>query len=175
MNHPTRALCMLLLVCGIASPAAAQWEQGGITWMAGPNGSSVNDCPGNCGAGCSDHYNPCGGPNQYWDMQFLAGPNYTFTGVYQSCVPTGGEGYHEIYETTKDWYEAIGRWSYHGWYRTACANHDAICSWETFPMCAAWAGCGSDGGQNQTWSYDEYITGYIITRYESVGTYPGPC
>ena len=49
----------------------------------GPNWASVTSpddnylsdtCEGNCGGGCNDSPNPCGGPAQYWQLDFVDGP-----------------------------------------------------------------------------------------------------
>jgi hypothetical protein len=173
MNQLTRVFCLVVLACGMASSAATEWQQAGITWYGGPDGSHVDDCAGNCGAGCSDHANPCGGPDQYWDLQFLDGPTYTGTETEQECRQTGKEVF-AIYDITKDYYQAMGRWTYHGWVMPGCQSHDSICGWETFPLCAWWTGCG-DYGWEDTWSYDEHLAGYVITREHYVGTYSGTC
>jgi hypothetical protein len=71
MSNKGRWICLAaLLTMGVtgSSTTLLGWTQDGIEWLAHPVGSSAGDCFGNCGAGCSDTWNICGGPTQYWDL-----------------------------------------------------------------------------------------------------------
>lgn len=170
MRWLVRVVFIALGFCGSVSAADAQWVQGSIRWNALPQGSNVGDCAGNCGAGCSSTNNPCGGPRQYWELEYLDGPNLTSqeSGIY-AC----DQGSGHVFIVNADFYEAMGKWTYHGWESTACLSHDAVCGWETFPLCVIWGGCTSEW--NQTWSYNEYITGYQLSVVSYWGQYPGGC
>lgn len=157
-----RVLLGTIVLCWLPSQVSAYWFQDGIEWHVWPSGSSVGDCFANCGAGCSDHVNPCGGPAQYWDLVIIAGP-----GLFQSgweateCV----DGQFFI----REWHEyhAIGTWTYHGWVKPGCITHDYYCN-QWLIGCVLFFGCG-DPGWTDTWSYDEWMRGYTTTPYEFGG------
>jgi hypothetical protein len=161
-----------------ATSASAQWRQNGIDWAATPHGSQTNpdpDCLGNCGAGCSNNINPCGGPPQYWELTFIAGPDYVGSRRWQECVDRevqpGSPPVGHWITYREDEYQAIGRWLYHGWYGTGCRAHDELCSNPVDPECAMWTGCGETYAQ--TWWYDEWMRGFTRTEEEVIRTeYP---
>lgn len=156
---------VLVVLLGLGSAKGeATWTQGGITWNVSPSGSSVGGCFGNCGGGCSDSWNICGGPTQYWDMAFTAGPD--LQGVVDDYECYGGIYYVRHWEM----YYAIGRWTYHRWVKPGCVTHDVYCSpWNI--ACLAFFGCGSPGSSD-TWSYDEWMVGYKDVGLEFEGS---PC
>ncbi len=48
-----------------------RYPQDGIDWNTTPNSHAIpGECFGNCGGGCSDAWNPCGGPTQYWELTY---------------------------------------------------------------------------------------------------------
>lgn len=150
----------LAIVLGLfvtASSASAGWVQDGINWQAWPSGASGGiDCFGNCGAGCSNKANPCGGPKQYWSLSYVAGPNVVGQGIADYCVDYG-DGVGAWYTETWNVYNAIGRWTYHGWVKPGCLTHDVYCNqWKI--GCVVFFGCG-DPGWTDTWSYDQWMVG----------------
>jgi hypothetical protein len=156
-------LFLIGLFIGVASSASAGWVQDGIDWKAWPKSSSVGDCFGNCGAACSDRVNPCGGPRQYWDLVLTGGPVKTQTG-WEATSCEAGEYYVRPYTE----YHAMGRWTYHGWVKPFCIAHDATCN-QLIVGCLWAAPCGI--GHTKTWSYQEWMRGYTLGRWE----YGGPC
>lgn len=157
-----RILFISVVVATWASTAEAQWWQNGIAWNAWPSGSSVGDCFGNCGAGCSGNVNPCGGPPRYWELQFLAGPHRVEDSYYEACNEIG-----ELWGYTHEMYQAIGRWTFHGHVMTGCISHDATCN-QWILGCALYFGCGSVVGSD-TWSYDEWMQGSVFVSANQVG------
>jgi len=154
MRRQTRlVLAALLLFC--VGDVASAWNQDGLFGLPDPSGSNVvGECFGNCGAGCSSAWNPCGGRNQYWDLQWEAGPNVIESTVWFVCIAPFELGYIPV-----DTYEAIGLWTYHGYYTNGCAMHDAVCQgWWDFD-CINFHGCGSYS-EDRDWTYEQYMHGY---------------
>lgn len=164
----TKQLARLMVAVSLLSAtpaiASAEWIQGGILWNVTPSGSSVGDCFGNCGAGCGDAANPCRGPRQYWDLEFLAGPDSV--GTFQRATCTPGEFGNEYFEEIHERFQAIGRWTYYGQVAPGCIVHDFWCtSWMV--GCFMFAGCGSPGWPD-SWSYDEWMEGTRVVSREYV-------
>jgi len=157
------ALVMAIGVASWQATPAASWIQGGITWYANPSGSNVNDCFGNCGAGCSDNVNPCGGPSQYWDLTYVAGPDQVGTSYDYFCV----DG--TLWEYDYADFQAIGTWTYHGYVTNGCISHDGWCN-QWLIGCVAFFGCDNPGW-NGTWSYNEWMQGRQVTQVTEIG----PC
>ena len=152
--------------CGpCPEPGDVRYPDGDIDWSTiHPDGSHVGDCFANCGAGCSDHVNVCGGPAQYWELELLSEPT-TETRGHGKCQGT------DLILITYEAYVADGRWTYHGWVKPGCISHDYYCN-EWLVGCAMWAGCG-DPGWTDTWSYElplERIKQYLA--YENLGYDP---
>jgi hypothetical protein len=167
-------LRIMLVTCAVLALSssrlqATSWFQNGIYWAAGPDGSQVNDCPGNCGAGCGSFANPCGGRAQYWELEVVVGPNQ----IAGPQTWVGCEGSSELFLETFNTYEAIGRWTYHGHAATGCEAHDAICGPETIPLCVFFAGCGEE--YDWDWSYEQYMIGHELLAFTYLGSYPGNC
>jgi hypothetical protein len=162
-----RGITLLLLAAlftGAASSASAGWVQSGIDWQAWPSARSAGDCFGNCGAGCSTSANVCGGPAQYWNLTFNAGPDWFQSGWEATpCVE------NQYYVRQWDEYHAIGLWSYHGWVMPGCISHDLYCN-QWLIGCLLFFGCGSPGWTD-TWSYQQWMRGYTVGRWE----YGGEC
>jgi hypothetical protein len=155
------AAIFLALAVGAWSPNASAWWANGIDWMASPHGGNVGDCFGNCGAGCSNTWNVCGGPPQYWDLTLIAGPDLVASSVDTMC-----EDRH-LLERTVERYQAVGTWTYHGWVAPLCVTHDVTCSW--WMLGCLWvAPCGEPQGE-QSWSYDEYMQGFAFGPWITVG------
>jgi hypothetical protein len=160
-----RLVVAMSLTCAMPAVASADWYQDGVVWKVTPSGSSVGDCFGNCGAGCNSFANPCGGPGQYWEMQFLAGPDLVGTVQRASCTP--GESGNEYYEEVHEKFQAIGRWTYHGHVTPGCIAHDFHCNgW--LIGCVLWTGCLSPSWQDE-WSYDEWMVGLRMISREYMG------
>jgi hypothetical protein len=146
---------------------------GGISWRTPPSGKKAGDCVGNCGAGCGDSINPCGGPEQYWELTLKAEPTLFQSGVERTeCV--GGAYYVRPWEEV----HAIGSFTYHGFVKDLCFQHDLLCEpkWydpTSWALCAYWYGCGLAPGHTKTWSSpDELMRGY---RYTGQFEYGGAC
>jgi hypothetical protein len=155
----------VLFVCGLPSPLSAQWTQGGINWRAWPSGSSVGDCFGNCGAGCSDSPNGgCSGSKQYWQLTLVSGPAYVGSGQDYEC----DSEYGNMWTRRWDEYHATGRWSYHGWVMPGCITHDLTCN-QFYVGCLLFFGCGGPGW-NHTWSYNQWMRGYAYHGWEYFGS-----
>jgi len=152
-------LVFVFLLGGMVPSASAGWYQDGIEWAHWPTGSQGGiNCFGNCGAGCSSSVNPCGGPQQHWTLEIIAGPDAIGTAYDVHCYQTSyqwGPRWKEHWTT----YQAIGRWTYHGWVTPGCISHDATCNqWQI--GCIVFFGCGSPGWTDE-WSYDAWMTGNV--------------
>lgn len=154
-------------ICQWPSPGQGQvrYPNDGINWSSVPNGSAAGNCYGNCGAGCSDNVNPCGGPTQYWELTYASGPQYGPIYSWQ-CVGTS------FYRITHMGHTAIGRWTYHGYVKPGCWLHDGTCPELTFLGCLWFAGCGSPGWADE-WSYDQlmYAFDYEV-GWDYLGEHP---
>ncbi len=165
MRHlRTFASLVVLFVCA-ARPTAAQirYPIDGFVWYSVPNGEIVGHCFGNCGAGCSDFMNPCGGRQQYWELQILSEPQ-----------PVGGEWWD-----TECWtdtlmlvrfvpHQAWARWTYYGHAASGCESHDARCPEVFYIGCLIWTGCGPEW--DQEWWYEELIEGDKRADVEPIGS-----
>jgi hypothetical protein len=127
-----------------------RYPSDGIEWNTSPGWDTVGNCRGNCGAGCSDHYNPCGGPTQYWQLTYLQAPVY---GTWETYRCQGPDLWYDVWIG----YKATGRWTYHGWAAPGCVTHDQTCPEWSFLGCLWWAGCGSPTW-GATWYYDLSLT-----------------
>jgi hypothetical protein len=150
-----------------SAPIQVLYPNDGINWYTSPQGWRVDDCPGNCGAGCSDNVNPCGGPLQYWELSYVSGPNY---GPFSIFYCSDGERLKETYMG----HTALGRWTYYGHVAPGCISHDSVCPEWTFFGCILFFGCGSPEWSD-TWSYDVGLSSvdYLISQ-EYLGTCSGP-
>ena len=156
----------LALAIGASSARVSAWWASGIDWWAGPNGTNVGDCVGNCGAGCSSNFNVCSGPPQYWELTIIAGPDLNASGIDYDCQDGGW------YERTWERYQAIGTWTYHGWVAPLCIAHDITCSW--WLLGCLWAApCGSPQYED-SWSYNEWMQGYTPLQRIMACTLPLP-
>ncbi len=166
-------ITLIAVVCGFGAPSlllAQVFQDAGVTWYGVPDGSEVDDCPGNCGAGCSSTFNPCGGSAQYWESQIVSGPTLVADND-QVLVCLGGSNHVAI--ATLDVYSGIARHTYYGSSSAACAEHDGLCGWETFPLCAVWTGCSQN--HDDEWWYDTAVSGYQVVSLQYWGEYPGTC
>jgi hypothetical protein len=124
-----------------------------------PDQSRVGDCAGNCGAGCSDTFDVCNGAEQYWEMEYLSGPDS------QSICVVGCDGDDTVIREFQG-YQAAVRWTYHGWLQEGCSFHDSYCSqWN--PACLLFTGCWGSG-ESHTWSYDDTLTRITSNELSSV-------
>jgi hypothetical protein len=163
IRRVVKPILLVALFSGIAASATAGWVQNGIDWRAWPSAGPAGDCFGNCGADCSSNLNPCGGPRQYWDLAFTAGPDRVQSGMEASpCVE------NQYFIRKWDEFHAIGRWSYHGWVKPGCITHDLYCN-DWIIGCVLFFGCGSPGWTD-TWSYQEWMRGYTVGPWEYGGT-----
>jgi hypothetical protein len=166
--------CLLFssVVTALANDVHYPTEDGHRWWMwAQPNGGNVGDCYGNCGAGCSDGWNPCGGRHQYWDLTITGGPNDVPGYEWPETVCEGDQ----LLEVIWGRYEAWGNWTYYGHVAVGCIAHDAICPEFWLVGCLGFAGCGSEW--DDEWSYDTYFVGerrYQVTYYGSCSNPPDP-
>lgn len=149
-----------------APPPAFVWAYGSVLypndghdWTANiPCAYCVGDCFGNCGKGCSDSVNPCGGPWQHWKLTLATPAEY---GI-ESYV-CEGEDRHRI---RWDGYRANGIWTYHGYRAVGCVLHDAYCR-EGWLGCLVYAGCGS--GSPWQWSWNTQVFSSNWSNYSVVG------
>src|SRR5712691_5400028 len=142
---------------------------GGIRWLTSPDGSNVGDCFGNCGAGCGDAWNPCGGRSQFWELQIVSDPDEISLPLVQ-C--NGAAMVLAHYRG----YSAVGQWTYRGHSAFGCAIHDYFCGPESgYVGCVLFAGCGSEFDED--WSYTENISGTTdeLQGYEVLDPYHYSC
>jgi hypothetical protein len=153
--------CALLFALASVLPASADyivrpWNTDADWSSESPNRNApeLQECFGNCGAGCSDAWNPGCGGSQYWELQILS-----------DLQPTGyRKGDFMCYGGTCYYYEymrvqAMGRWTYHGYFSWGCLMHDSTCPEFLWGLGCLWfGGCGS--GWNQDWSYDTVVLGW---------------
>lgn len=176
----SRVGCLVVVLAlfaffGIVPTASAQWYQDGIKWYTRPDGNAAGNCFGNCGAGCSSKPNPCGGPRQYWSLAVVVGPNMTASGETEECVPEG-DSLPRIYRVSWAEYEAIGRFTYHGYVTAGCILHDSACrsgGWAWW-YCPLFLGCGSPS-YTKEWSYDTWMWGLKEYRDAIGWGYYGQC
>ena len=162
--------CAVVIWIAAAAPASAEyvvipWNTN-VDWRSEyPNRDApqLGQCFGNCGAGCSDAWNPGCGGNQYWELQVLSEP-----------VPLGyRKGEFMCYGGTCYYYEwervqAMGRWTYHGYFAWGCMTHDSTCPEFLWGLGCLWfGGCGS--GWNQDWSYDTLVFGWLPVYFWEIG------
>jgi hypothetical protein len=141
------------------TPTSAGIIKYGFTWLAPTYYDISTDCFGNCGAGCSDAMNPCGGPEQRWELTLKTEPVLIQTLVEQT-VCNAGVYYVRPYEEV----QAIGTWTYHGFVKWACKEHDRVCApedglWGAL-KCVLWIGCLDPlgwYGHTQAWEADAQI------------------
>jgi hypothetical protein len=152
---------MLVLLSASAISASAEYivypMNTDVDWRnAYPNASApeLGDCVGNCGSGCSDGFNPgCGPDTQRWELQILSEAQPTGYIAADILCWEWGCYYYEFMQM-----QAMGRWTYHGYFAWGCFFHDAICP-EFFGIGCVWySGCGS--GWEQDWSYDSMVFGW---------------
>lgn len=124
----------------------------------------LGECVGNCGADCGDEWNPgCGGRAQYWELQLLSEPQATgYRRAEYLCY--GGTCYYYEYMRM----QAMGRWTYHGYFAWGCFFHDVTCP-EFFGIigCGWFAGCGS--GFDKDWSYEDVVFGWQPWYFWEIG------
>lgn len=136
---------------------------GSIVWSANvPYESQVNNCWGNCGAGCGNKPNPCGGPS-YWSNEWIGGARYVDDN-FQISTCAGAAVITDVYRH----YAITGRWTYHGRSSDGCRLHDNICR-SLGNNAAGFLGCflaavvpGSSycvGARDQNWSYTYTLDG----------------
>ena len=91
-----------------------------ISWVIQPDPDRVDNCFGNCGAGCGTFFNPCGGPH-YWEHSVVSAPQYV--GDDWEPVCNGGSSWFVV----RPRYTAVARWTYHGLKSSKCEEHDGTC------------------------------------------------
>lgn len=170
-------VCVACLVLSSAATAFADDiryppEDGHSWWRwAWPDGGIVGDCLGNCGAGCGTAWNPCGGRDQYWELEIIGGPNDI--GYDWPEVVCEGD---QLLEIVWGRYEAWGRWTYYGHSAAGCFAHDTTCPEFLYGAgCLWWAGCGTEW--DEEWDYEYYFVGerrYQVTYLGSCSNPPDP-
>ena len=161
------ALSLLLIHAATASAEYIVYPSTDIDWRSespNRNAPQLGQCVGNCGAGCSDAWNPgCGSRNQYWDLQVLSEPQATGYRKGEYLCYSGSCYYYEYMRM-----QAIGRWTYHGYFGWGCLMHDSTCPEFLWGIGCLWfGGCGS--GWNQDWSYDTVVFGWLPVYFWEVG------
>jgi len=124
----------LLLLAGGAADLSAQsirYPNDGYDWNSRPDGRNVLDCFGNCGRGCGEFSNPCGGSSQYWELEITSPVTLVREFDEDRCetidVGMPGDVEGEIYRRWVELYRARGRWTYHGLTADLCVWHDTRC------------------------------------------------
>jgi hypothetical protein len=149
---------------------------------------------GNCGKDCSNSLNPCkrSFPDTgYWTSEYIWGPNFVrrVNSSNVCCEEFQPQWFDEgqnacygyYYEYHYDEYEAALRFTYHGVYSNFCSDHDHACRsplkvyglvYCIFPLDGVRA---CSGAHYQTWSHEEYATGYKNGSRHVTGWGYGPC
>lgn len=142
---------------------------GPIIWESYPDrhAPALGDCFGNCGAGCSSGFNPCGGRTQWWELQVVSEPEPVEGSGHQDVLCYGDTLY--LYDFVR--YRAMGRWVYHGHSALGCVQHDSLCPEATWLGCLAFAGCGTEWDED--WSYEDVVIGSKAVDIQELG--PGSC
>lgn len=120
------------------------------------------DCFSNCGGGCNDSPNPCGGPQQYWIQEMLDEPQFSRV-EYEATSVCNRRGRLYIYNALV--YTAPMRETYHGFHTAACQLHDNTCGpGIQIPGCVVFIPplCDVDR-EERSWSYTASREG---RRYE---------
>lgn len=171
MTHRLRAFALVLLVWLVMTTTAradyvAYPFNTNIDWRSAypnRNAPELGQCFGNCGAGCSDAWNPGCGGNQYWELQILTEPQPTGSRMGDFICFAGYCYYYEFERM-----QAIGRWTYHGYFAWGCMTHDSTCPEFLWGLGCLWfGGCGS--GWNQDWSYDAVVLGWQVAYFVEIG------
>ena len=144
----------LLLQVAPAIDVSAQsirYPNDGYDWSSRPDGRYVLDCFGNCGAGCSEFPNPCGGSSQYWELEIISPVSFVRAFEENRCEHEAGgvgdvEG--ELHARPVQPYRARGRWTYNGLVADLCRQHDTHCRgiwdiWLLDDLVWCWAATGS--------------------------------
>jgi hypothetical protein len=138
-------------------------------WESYPNrhAPELGECFGNCGAGCSSRFNPCGGRTQWWELKILTEPEHIEGSRWQDirCY----DDFFYLYDFER--YRAMGRWIYHGHSAAGCLIHDSACPEATWLGCLAFGGCGTEWDKD--WSYDDLVIASKVAEIQELG--PGVC
>jgi hypothetical protein len=140
--------------------ASMRWES-----YPNPDAPALHSCFGNCGAGCSSTFNPCGGRTQWWELQILTEPQIISNSMWQDVLCYGEPNTCYLY--TFERHQAMGRWIYHGVAAAGCQIHDTHCNeflWGA--TCAIFGGCGTKW--NEDWQYDDVVVGSKIVSIEEL-------
>lgn len=157
-----RAVLGVVIVCLAAGTVESRepvYREGfrGPSWLQWPypDPRSVGEnCHGNCGAGCSDNWDPCFSPPQYWVQEMLDEPQLLGIGhgLRTECDVTSGTLY--FYDAFI--YGVPMRETYHGFQTLACKMHDATCGDNPLLDPGCWwppdAFCPFERGRRE-WSY----------------------
>jgi hypothetical protein len=173
MSKRFAALVVLVAVAFLGATASAWYvvyPTDGTYWYNNPNDAAVGDCYGNCGAGCSDAVNPCGGRTQYWELALTSSPSEI--GGTEWTEQVCDESAHELYTFTRALFTATGHWTYHGTWGSGCQDHDALCPEYLWGIgCAFFGGCGWT--YDRDWSYDDALIGRRNVGFSDNGSCGG--
>ena len=171
MGHSRKVLAGVILgLIATAATASANYvvypRNTNVDWTheyPNQNAPALGQCFGNCGAGCSDAWNPGCGGSQYWELQILSEPQQTgYRRAEVLCF--GGSCYY--YEWVR--VQSMGRWTYHGYFALGCVTHDSTCPEFLWGLGCLWfGGCGS--GWNRDWSYDAVVFGWEPSYFWEMG------
>ena len=142
---------------------------GAFIWESFPDekAPALGECFGNCGAGCSSAFNPCGGRSQWWELTVLSEPEPIPGDTWGDIWCYGDTQYAYDFQR----YRAMGRWTYHGYAAVGCYEHDSTCPEFTILGCGWFGGCGS--GWDKDWSYDEVVVASRAVNIVEIG--PAQC
>ncbi len=129
-----------------------------ISWTFIPDPDKVDQCQGNCGAGCGSFFS-AGGGEQKW--------HYTITGPARFAGQTTTKATcqaGQLVETLYNVYTAPAHFEYHGKWSDGCDSHDSITRWNFIPGVAILAVIPYDlticsGAFDKVWAYDAVVTG----------------
>ena len=119
-------LCLTAAAAVEAGPPVYRVNFQGHPWIEWryPDGDSVGqDCFSNCGAGCNDSPNPCGGRQQYWVQEMLEEPWFSGVNYRTTCDSFTGT----LYVYSGQVYNAHMQETYEGFSTAGCQLHDNTC------------------------------------------------
>lgn len=170
MLSRTAACIMLVAAAAVTlSGSYVSYPVDGIYWYNSPSDAAVGDCFGNCGAGCSDGWNPCGGRTQYWQLVLTSTPQEIPNSEWTEQICDSNS--NTLYTYDRALFSATGHWTYYGFASVGCADHDSICPEFLWGLgCVAFEGCGT--GWNEEWGYDD---SNVVGRGNLSGVENGSC
>lgn len=160
MGRQMRRKALVLMLVLWSVPVAAQSVP--IGWALTPDWNQVDNCPGNCGAGCQGSPNVCGGSQTwYGNLTNASHVEELDGGWWEGICPFGTV----LYNVRIVFSRTPATYTYEGHSTDGCRAHDEECRasnsgwwcWFTGPLALS---CGNE--QYPVWSYNGWAHGYII-------------